>query len=84
MNGARYMVRGLGYLRSLSDLENVPGLFEVMNLHDAKVIGLDGSLQGSRSFTHGFVCGYFDQHVFTSCLTVHFTGVVVNVRLFRG
>jgi Cu(I)/Ag(I) efflux system membrane protein CusA/SilA len=24
MNGARYMVRGLGYLRSLSDLENVP------------------------------------------------------------
>jgi copper/silver efflux system protein len=24
MNGARYMVRGLGYLRSLGDLENVP------------------------------------------------------------
>jgi Cu(I)/Ag(I) efflux system membrane protein CusA/SilA len=24
LNGARYMVRGLGYLRSLSDLENVP------------------------------------------------------------
>src|SRR5713101_1344303 len=24
MNGARYMVRGLGYLHSLSDLENVP------------------------------------------------------------
>jgi Cu(I)/Ag(I) efflux system membrane protein CusA/SilA len=24
MNGARYMVRGLGYLRSLADLENVP------------------------------------------------------------
>ena len=24
MNGAEYMVRGLGYLRSLSDLENVP------------------------------------------------------------
>jgi copper/silver efflux system protein len=24
MNGARYMVRGLGYLRSLTDLENVP------------------------------------------------------------
>src|SRR5207253_8512137 len=23
MNGARYMVRGLGYIRSLSDLENV-------------------------------------------------------------
>jgi copper/silver efflux system protein len=24
LNGARYMIRGLGYLRSLSDLENVP------------------------------------------------------------
>jgi Cu(I)/Ag(I) efflux system membrane protein CusA/SilA len=24
MNGARYMIRGMGYLRSLSDLENVP------------------------------------------------------------
>ena len=24
MNGARYMIRGLGYLRSLGDLENVP------------------------------------------------------------
>jgi hypothetical protein len=36
------------------------GLFEVVNVHDAKVIGLDGSLQGSRSFTHGFVRGYLD------------------------
>ena len=24
LNGARYMIRGLGYLRSLADLENVP------------------------------------------------------------
>jgi len=24
MNGAEYMVRGLGYLRSVADLENVP------------------------------------------------------------
>ena len=30
------------------------GLFEVMNLHDAKVIGLDSSLQGTRDFTYGF------------------------------
>ena len=36
----------------------------VVNLHDAKVIGLDGSLQGNGSFTHGFVSGYFDQHGF--------------------
>jgi len=26
-----------------------------MYLHNAKVIGLDGDLQGSRSRTHGFV-----------------------------
>jgi hypothetical protein len=31
----------------------VHGFFEVENLHDAKVIGLDGGLQGNRSFTHG-------------------------------
>jgi hypothetical protein len=45
-----------------------------MNLHDAKVIGLDSSMQGSCNFTQGFVCGYFEQHGFTSCSTVHFTG----------
>jgi hypothetical protein len=26
------------------------------------MIGRDGSLQGSRGFTHGFVSGKFDQH----------------------
>ncbi|WP_040579574.1 hypothetical protein [Methylobacter tundripaludum] len=31
------------------------GFFEVMYLHNAKVIGLDGDLQGSGSRTHGFV-----------------------------
>jgi hypothetical protein len=56
-------------LLRLTDLENetfllelhalLPhGLFEVMNLHDAKVIGLDSSMQGSGNFTQGFVCGY--------------------------
>src|SRR5664280_1369152 len=49
------------------------GLFEVVNRHDAKVIGLNGGVQGSRSFTHGLVGGQFDQHRFLSCLTVHFT-----------
>jgi hypothetical protein len=33
------------------------GFFEVVHLLDATVIGLDGSLQGNRSFTHGFVRG---------------------------
>jgi hypothetical protein len=82
---AHVLFENLLRLLRLTDLENEAfllelhallrhGLFEVMNLHDAKVIGLDGSMQGSRNFTHGFVCGYFDQHGFTSCSTVHFTG----------
>src|SRR5674476_454690 len=33
------------------------GLLEVVDLHDAKVIGLDGSVQGNGSFAHGFVSG---------------------------
>src|SRR5450755_1498752 len=33
------------------------GLLEVVDLHDAKVIGLDGSLQGNGGFAHGFVGG---------------------------
>jgi hypothetical protein len=55
-----------------------------MNLHDAKVIGLDSSMQGSGNFAHGFVCGYFDQHGFTSCSTVHFTGASCTSALFLG
>jgi hypothetical protein len=31
-----------------------------VNLHYAKMIGLNGSLQGNRSFIHGFVSGQFD------------------------
>jgi hypothetical protein len=27
-----------------------------MNMHDAKVIGLDSSMQAAANFTHGFVC----------------------------
>jgi hypothetical protein len=33
----------------------VHGLFEVVNLHDAKVIGLNGGVQSSRGFTHGLL-----------------------------
>jgi hypothetical protein len=33
-----------------------------VDLHDAKVIGLDGSVQGNGNFTHGFVSGYGNQH----------------------
>jgi hypothetical protein len=33
------------------------GLSEVVDLHEAKVIGLDGNLQGRRRFSHGFVSG---------------------------
>jgi len=33
------------------------GFFEVVNLHDAKMIGLNGGVQGSRSFTHGLFGG---------------------------
>jgi hypothetical protein len=68
---AHVLVQNLLRLSRLTDLEDQTftfeldaflrhGLFEVVNLHDAKVIGLDGSLQGSRSFTHSFVRGYFD------------------------
>jgi len=47
------------------------GLFEVVNLHDAKVIGLNGDLQGSCSFIHGFVVDNLISIGFLSCLTVH-------------
>jgi hypothetical protein len=30
---------------------------EIMNVHDAKVIGLNGGMQGSLSFRHGFIGG---------------------------
>jgi hypothetical protein len=33
------------------------GFFEVVNLHDAEMIGLNGGVQGSRSFTHSLVGG---------------------------
>ena len=33
------------------------GFFEVVNLHDAKLIGLNGGLQGRRCLTHGFAGG---------------------------
>jgi hypothetical protein len=55
-----------------------------VNLHDAKVIGLDGSLQGSRSVTHGFVRGYFDQHGFPFVLNSSLHTRVVNPPLFLG
>src|ERR1039458_9098624 len=42
------------------------GLFEIVNLHNAKVIGLNGGRQSSRSAAHGFVGRYFDQHSFAS------------------
>jgi hypothetical protein len=46
---------------------------EVVNLHDAKVIGLNGGLQGGRGRAHGFGRGKFDQHG-PSWLAVHFLG----------
>ena len=33
------------------------GFFEVVNLHDAKMISLDGSVQGGRSLAQRFVRG---------------------------
>ena len=65
---AHVLVENLLRLLRLTDLEDQAftgelhallhhGLFEVVNLHDAKVIGLNGGLQGSRSFTHRFVGG---------------------------
>jgi hypothetical protein len=76
---AHVLVENLLRLLRLTDLEDKAltfelhallrhGLFEVVNLHDAEVIGLDCSLQGSRSFTHGFVSGQFDQHSYSFVL----------------
>ena len=43
-----------------------------------------GSLQGNRSFTHGFVSGKFDQHRFRFMLLSSLHRRVVNARLFLG
>jgi len=43
----------MGELHTLLD----HGLLEIVNLHLAKVMGLNGNLQGRRSFRHGFIGG---------------------------
>src|ERR1039457_283521 len=65
---AHVLVENFLRLLGLTDLEDQTfagelhallrhGLFEVVNLHDAKMIGLNGGVQGSRSLTHGLVGG---------------------------
>jgi hypothetical protein len=57
-------------------------LFEVVDLHGAEVIGLNGSLQGGLSFMHGFSSRNSISIGFPSCVAVHLAGGAVNARRF--
>ncbi|MDP3244595.1 MAG: hypothetical protein Q8M83_02960 [bacterium] len=56
-----------------------------MNLHDVKMIGLNGSLQSSRSLTHGFLSrvGNWISMGLISWATVRFVAVPRSKSFFR-